>query len=162
MFAPLRPAANCEMWQVDTWSFQRLTFAIGLQRRLRAVKRHRIPSFGQHPIFSRVLSLLLLGFVVYGTTIAAAHRHGTVLDTDSGRTSAVSQPSGTSTLNGGQFGCNECVLCQLHQYSSTALIPIRTGITQLNTRSELRNPEPIFVQSLTKTPQKGRAPPFTS
>lgn len=128
----------------------------------RTVTRNGISSLGQHPAFSRVLSLLLLGFVVYGTTIAAAHRHGTVLDTDSGHTSAVSQPNGTSTLNGGQFGCNECVLCQLHQYSSTALIPIRTGNTQPNTCSELSNPEPSFVQSLTKTPQKGRAPPFTS
>lgn len=127
------------------------------------VTSNRIFSFGQHPGFSRVLSLLLLGFVVYGTTIAAAHRHGKVFDANSsGLTASVSQPNGTSSLNGGQIGCNECVLCQFHQYSSTALITIRTGITELNTRSELPDLEPIVAQSIANTPQKGRAPPFTS
>lgn len=123
---------------------------------------NRIPSFGQHAAFSRVLSLLLLGFVVYGTTIGAAHRHGTVLDTDSSRTSSVSQPNGTSTLNGGQLGCNECVLCQFHQYSSTALITIRADSSEVQTCLELLQPEPISLKSQTSTPQKGRAPPLAN
>jgi hypothetical protein len=112
-------------------------------------------------MFSRVLSLLLLGFVVYGTTIAAAHRHGRIVNTDSSLTKSISQPNGTSSLNG-QRGCNECALCQLHLYSSTALITIRAGVAPLSTRIEHQNPEPTVFKSSVTTPKKGRAPPLAN
>ena len=127
------------------------------------VTRIRISSFGQHPGFSRALSLLLLVFVVYGTTIAAAHGHGRVLDaTSNDLTASVSQPNSTSSLNGGQLGCSECVLCQFHQYSATALITIRAESSQGQTRIELLQPEPVSLKSQTSTPQKGRAPPLAN
>lgn len=119
-------------------------------------------SFGRHASFSRALSLLLLVFVLYGTTIAAAHRHGRILNAEGGSAASVSQPNNSSTLNGGQLGCNQCALCQFHQHSSTALITIRISTTELNTHLEPTDAESIALKSETNAPQQGRAPPLAN
>lgn len=146
----------------DIRSYGRLPFAPNSSPNRGTVTRMPHFSLGRHASFSRALSLLLLVFVLYGTTVAAAHRHGRILDAESGSATSVSQPNNSSTLNGGQLGCNECALCQFHRHSSTALITIRISTAELNTHLETQDAGPIALKSQTNAPQQGRAPPFTS
>ncbi|MGH9960912.1 MAG: hypothetical protein ACREBC_27980, partial [Pyrinomonadaceae bacterium] len=95
------------------------------------------PSFDRHRPLRRALSSLLLIFVVCGTTIEAAHRHGKILNGESSELSAsFSQTSGSSNVAGGQFGCHECALCQLHKNLAAAIITARTASSPLNALSE--------------------------
>ena len=76
-----------------------------------------------HGVYSRVLSLVLLAFVFYGTTVEATHRHGRILtSTTATSASGSDSPSGFA---GNLSGCNDCLICQLHLSFSTAVINIR-------------------------------------
>src|SRR5690349_241113 len=74
--------------------------------------------------FSRWLGVLLIAFILYGTTVEAAHRHGRVLSNKSDATS-VTHSETPGNLKSSQSGCGDCLICQLHQHVSTTLIALR-------------------------------------
>src|SRR4030095_2553540 len=111
--------------------------------------------------FARALTVLLLALIVHGTTVEAVHRHGNVSNA-SALTSSVSDSGSAKTQGGKLVGCNDCLICQLHQNFSASLINIRSGITPLRVSVRYLESAPLTVQSQTNTPQTGRAPPQVS
>jgi len=112
--------------------------------------------------FTRWLSLSLVVFILYGTTVEAAHRHGRVLPT---RTSAAShvdnEPTPDSSTN--RTGCNDCLICQLHQNFSTTAIALRLkhdAPTQAPQCVVIVAPEDLRSRII--GPVTGRAPPQAS
>jgi hypothetical protein len=108
-----------------------------------------------------VLSLLLLGFIVYGTTVEAAHTHGML---------PVSSVAGASSFSGAGtdvketttlLGCGECLICQLHQNFSATLISDPPSIGHTSFGSHVVNSTTVRVHSQTTTPRTGRAPPLS-
>lgn len=130
----------------------------------RAVKTKHYPaSANQHNRIRRVLSFLLLALVLYGTTIQAVHRHGSVIVGDNSSATSVleySRPDANSSATPG--GCDDCLICQLHQSFSATLV----------THRRFDSPAPQLVlfsaqdiedfSSFVSTTKTGRAPPFTS
>jgi len=115
-----------------------------------------------HGGISRLLSLLLLGFIVYGTTVEAAHTHGGMLTANSvAGTANFSGPGtdvkATTTL----LGCGECLICQLHQNFSATLISVPPSIGLTSLGSRFVNSTTLPVHSQTTTPRTGRAPPLS-
>jgi len=120
-----------------------------------------ISPFKLRSAFSRGVGLLLIAFVFYGTTADAAHRHGRVLPSGSDVTSLTpsdqtANPAGTST------GCNDCLICQLHQNLNTTLISYR--LVDSPERSQLTAPVSVARDVLchAASATAGRAPPFIS
>ena len=110
--------------------------------------------------FSRWLSLLLVVFIFYGTTVEAAHRHGGILPTSSGAASRVENEQ-TQNLTS-KTGCSDCLICQLHQNFTTTLISLR--LTNEPTPAPQRV-EIVVARDLRSQivgPSPGRAPPFIS
>ena len=109
--------------------------------------------------FARWLSLLLVVFILYGTTVEAAHRHGLVISATTSTASHVdNEPA--QNLNINKTGCNDCLICQLHQNFATSLIVLR-----LKHDPPTRIPQPVTTvvsQDLLSQiirPLAGRAPP---
>jgi hypothetical protein len=116
-----------------------------------------------HGAFARVLSVLLLGFIVYGTTIEAAHTHGSVLGLrNPARTGSLSDPKTEINQNGSLNACSDCLICQLHQQFSTTLTSVPPSISASTLRSRFLSPNAVPVPSQTSTPRTGRAPPQNS
>jgi hypothetical protein len=111
--------------------------------------------------FSRWLGLLLIAFILYGTTVEAAHRHGRVL-TDNSDVASLTSSEKTANTTGSQTGCGDCLICQLHQNFSTTLIALRLNdppIVILQGTSAVVTPD---LLSRIISPLAGRAPPFIS
>jgi hypothetical protein len=108
--------------------------------------------------FSRGLGLLLVLFVFYGTTIEAAHRHGRISPIPTQATSSVENDSGSGISNT-KPGCNDCLICQLHQNFSATAISIKPIAEQKTRVTHARRSEPISISSLAAIPSPGRAPP---
>jgi len=112
--------------------------------------------------FTRWLSLLLVVFILYGTTVEAAHRHGRTLPSTASVAAHFDnqQPQNLST---NKTGCNDCLICQLHQNLTTTLIALR-----LKQESQPKAPQPATavapedLLSQVIRPQAGRAPPETN
>lgn len=117
----------------------------------------------QHASFSRALSILLLILIVYGTTVEAAHRHGRIL-VPGAQTSGTSManPADAGNVLGGQVGCSDCLICQLHQNFSTALITFRESSSTPGLRTQLFSFTSTTFLSPTNAPTSGRAPPQAS
>ena len=114
-------------------------------------------------VFARTLSLLLLGFIVYGTTIEAAHTHGNLADrTNAVASSSFSDPATQTKTNNNLLGCGDCLICQLHQYFSATLVSVPPSIVSSSLRSRIFNLTAVSVHSQTATPRTGRAPPQAS
>ena len=114
-----------------------------------------------HARFSRWLGLLLIAFILYETTVEAAHRHGRVLTEKSDVTSlGHSQESGN--LTGAQTGCGDCLICQLHQNFSTTLISFRLTDPPVRILCETTAVAAPDLLSQITSPLSGRAPPFIS
>ena len=111
--------------------------------------------------FSRGLSLLLVVFIFYGTTVEAAHRHNRIARSAPDATSHVDNEP-TKNLNTSKTGCSDCLICQLHQNFSTTLIALRLldPPAQAPHRVEIIVPRDLLSQSV--GPAAGRAPPFIS
>ena len=107
---------------------------------------------------SRAVGLLLVLFIFYGTTVEAAHRHGRVPSCNSQSASLVETGTSDGSV-GTKAGCNDCLICQLHQNFSATLISVRPNSSALTVRNHLRRLDPISVHSRVNTPQSGRAPP---
>jgi hypothetical protein len=112
--------------------------------------------------FTRWLSLLLVVFILYGTTVEAAHRHGRTLLSTSSAAAHFDQEQ-TQNRSTSQTGCNDCLICQLHQNFSTTAITLRLKHdpqTQAPRRVTTVTPEGLRSQII--RPQAGRAPPETN
>jgi hypothetical protein len=111
--------------------------------------------------FSRWLGLWLIAFILYGTTVEAAHRHGRVLTENSDVTSLRHSPE-PGNLTGAQTGCGDCLICQLHQNFSTTLIAFR--LIDPPVRILYRTTAVVAPDLLSQitSPLSGRAPPFIS
>lgn len=118
---------------------------------------------GPHALFSRVLSFVLLSFIIWGTTVEAAHKHGGPSDAgQSAQENSIAEP-GTKTANhGGLAGYNDCLICQLHQDFSTSLILERDGSAPARTRLEISLANSVSPTNQVNAPTSGRAPPLTS
>ena len=112
--------------------------------------------------FTRVLSVLLLSFIVYGTTVEAAHKHGNpVRGRDLAASAAVSD-FGSGTIRSTNFsGCGDCLICQLHLQFSTTLISKPPTVVPSSVRSRIFNLTAVSVASQTNAPRRGRAPPIS-
>jgi len=108
--------------------------------------------------FSRALALLLIVFILYGTSVEAAHRHGRILPSDNSAASII-DPVLANNPAGGPIGCSDCLICQLHQNISTTLITFRQTDAPVHVRTQFSNTTLVGCHSKISTPQKGRAPP---
>jgi hypothetical protein len=115
----------------------------------------------KHSVLARALSLLLLGFIVYGTTVEAAHTHGSLTAANIAG-SSFSNPASETKANRNLLSCNDCLICQLHQHFSATLmsVPPSNGPSALGSR--LSSLTTVSVHSQTSTPRTGRAPPQAS
>src|SRR4030095_15996099 len=75
--------------------------------------------------FARVLSFVLLGFIFYGTTVEAVHTHGKLAQTSNVADARnVSVPTSETEASTKLLGCGDCLICQLHQHSSTGTVSV--------------------------------------
>src|SRR5436189_2358353 len=107
---------------------------------------------------SRTVGLLLTLFILYGTTVEAAHKHGRVFIPSNGA-AAVSGTNTTESTAGTKTGCNDCLICQLHQNFSASLVSVRPNATASGISLIVLSLDPLSIQSRINTPQSGRAPP---
>ena len=114
-----------------------------------------------HRGFSRVLSLLLLGFIVYGTTVKAAHTHGMLTPNSVVAASNFSDPATDLKETNTLLGCGECLICQLQQNFSATLISVPPSIGHTPLGSRFVNSTTVLAHSQTTTPRTGRAPPLS-
>jgi hypothetical protein len=130
---------------------------------LKNVNRRPHPKVARsHAAFTRVLSFLLLGFIVYGTTVEAAHRHGNLVrGSGISGTASVSSHGSRTTRTTNLSGCGDCLICQLHQYFSTTLISRPPTVVPASLTSRIFNLTAVSVVSETSFPRRGRAPPFS-
>lgn len=112
----------------------------------------------QIPAISRAIGLLLVVFILYGTTVEAAHKHSRVL-TSTAETASVATPGTTDTSMDSKAGCHDCLLCQLHQNFSATLISFRPATGASDKTPIARGFDPISILSRINTPRSGRAPP---
>jgi hypothetical protein len=112
--------------------------------------------------FPRALSLVLLVFIICGTTVEAAHNHGNLPGSNKVTSTANFSDQGTeSTLGTSSPGCSDCLICQLHQNFSSTVISVPPSIGLSTHSFRTFNLTTVSVHSQTATPQRGRAPPFT-
>lgn len=120
-------------------------------------------TFSQRSSFSRALSLLLLVFIVYGTTVEAAHRHGGIVTaSNSVNTTSLANSGNSKALRLNLIGCGDCLICQLHQHFSTTLLSTRSGLAPARFRTEYSETASVASQSQINAPRTGRAPPRPS
>src|SRR4030095_1438347 len=106
--------------------------------------------------FSRALGVLLILFILCGTTVEAVHRHGGVVSSNSSATSLVDEGQTKSTTNG-KASCSDCLICQLHQNFSTTLISVRPNTDSLTQQVISSGVDPVVVRSISQEPKSGRA-----
>jgi hypothetical protein len=112
----------------------------------------------QRANLKRVIVLLLLIFIVYGTTVEAAHRHGRVVPATHNAV-AFEQTGSTSTNTTTRPGCSDCLICQLHQNFSATLISVKPIAEPLVRETYIPQSGPVSISSTTHSPESGRAPP---
>lgn len=109
---------------------------------------------------TRWLGLSLVVFILYGTTVEAAHRHNRILP---GNGAATLVDSGkTSSPVSGKTGCSDCLICQLHQNLSNTLLVFRLVDPPKQVRIRMPAAFPPDVVSPLAGPTAGRAPPSIS
>jgi len=109
--------------------------------------------------FARCLSLLLVVFILYGTTVEAAHCHGRLIPAPTSTASHVDNEQ-SKDLTNNKNGCNDCLICQLHQNFATTLIALRLKHeppAQAPQRVATAVPEDLLSRII--SPVAGRAPP---
>lgn len=112
----------------------------------------------QNAKLKRVIGLLLLIFIVYGTTVEAAHRHGRVTPAVQNAV-AFEQTGNTRTTPKTQPGCSDCLICQLHQNFSATLISVKPFTESFVRQTYTPQLDPVSIRSITNSTQSGRAPP---
>jgi hypothetical protein len=126
-------------------------------------RRRQSRSSSLRTSLARLLASSLLLFILYSTTLEAAHKHGRFLKTEGSEQSlSVSNPRTPSNVASQQFGCSECLICQLQKSFSATVVTARSVSSGPNSPPDLLITAAITFKSHTNAPQKGRAPPFTS
>lgn len=115
----------------------------------------------QSATFSRWLGVLLVVFILYGTTVEAAHRHGRLLPAQAGATAQLDNEQ-SQNLSTTQTGCSDCLICQLHQSFSTTLIALRQDDPPAQQPQRFVSAVPQDLISQITSPIAGRAPPSVS
>ena len=115
----------------------------------------------QSATFSRWLGVLLVVFILYGTTVEAAHRHGRVLPAQAGSTAQLDNEQ-AQNLSTTQTGCSDCLICQLHQNFSATLIALRQDDPPVQQPQRYASAVPLDLISQITSPSAGRAPPSLS
>lgn len=111
---------------------------------------------------TRWLSLFLVAFILYGTTVEAAHRHGLVSSATSSATAQFDNEQ-TKNLSTNKTDCSDCLICQLHlNFSATAIaLRLKQDVpTQAPQRVVTVVTEDLLSQII--SPLAGRAPPQAS
>jgi hypothetical protein len=130
---------------------------------LKKMTRERYSNSVRQPrAFARVLSFLLLGFIVYGTTIEAAHRHSALRASESSHSTSLSNTGTRDALTGGLTGCSDCLICQLHQDFSQEAVAGRQHNPPTKLQVRFSQAHPSTFRSQINAPRSGRAPPFIS
>lgn len=111
--------------------------------------------------FSRWIGVLLVVLIFYGTTVEAAHRHGRVLNVQSGAASQLDSPQ-SQNLSTNKTGCSDCLICQLHQSFSTTLIALRLNDPPVQPAQRFVSEVPRDLIAEIISPLAGRAPPSIS
>jgi hypothetical protein len=62
----------------------------------------------------------------------------------------------------GVIGCNDCLICQLHQNFSATLITLRPRSSPPLLRDNFSDTTSVSFRSQTDTPATGRAPPLAN
>jgi len=57
---------------------------------------------------ARTLGLLLIAFILYGTTVEVVHRHGRIPEPSAG-VSSVTDPATADTSSRSRIGCHDCL-----------------------------------------------------
>jgi hypothetical protein len=121
-----------------------------------------ISAFQNHRAsLKRWLGLSLVIFILYGTTVEAAHRHGRILPSRGSATSLTGSEQ-TSTPLASKSACSDCLICQLHQNFNTTLIAFRIADPPKQVRVNLTAAIPLDVLSQVTGSTAGRAPPAIS
>jgi len=107
----------------------------------------------------RGLGLLLVIFILFGTTVEAAHRHGVAAAQSNSVASVTNPNSGASSTSKAKPGCSDCLLCQLHQNLSATLISIKLTAAPLVRVTHAHKFDPVSISSTPYSLQSGRAPP---
>lgn len=115
----------------------------------------------QGATFSRWLNLLLVVFILYGTTVEAAHRHGRRVPAENGATAQFDSEH-SKNLGTAKSGCNDCLICQLHQNFNTTLIALRLDDPPVQVPQRVVSVVPQDLLSQITSPLAGRAPPSIS
>ena len=115
----------------------------------------------QGATFSRWLNLLLVVFILYGTTVEAAHRHGLILPAYASANAQLDNEH-DKNLGNAKTGCNDCLICQLHQNFTTTLIALRLDDPPVRLPQLIVTLVPQDLLSQIITPAAGRAPPSIS
>jgi hypothetical protein len=116
----------------------------------------------QHSAVARVVAGLLLVFVLYGTTIEAAHRHGRVFKSDQTQATSVSAKENAKGSASSFKSCAECLICQLHQNFSTSLVNTRFKDSPPAIRIEISQPTTAGWETRSVTTPTGRGPPLAN
>ena len=112
--------------------------------------------------FPRALSILLLAFIICGTTVEAAHNHGNLAGSNKATVAAhFSDPATDGKLGTSSPGCTDCLICQLHQNFSATVISVPPSIGPSADGFHIFDLTTVSIHSQTATPQRGRAPPFS-
>ena len=109
---------------------------------------------------TRWVGLLLAVFILYGTTVEAAHRHGRLVPSN-GAASLVNSDQ-TDSLFSTKSGCSDCLTCQLHQNFNTTLVAFRLVDPPKQVRISTPDAIPTDTLSPLIGPTAGRAPPSIS
>ena len=112
--------------------------------------------------FPRALSILLLAFIICGTTVEAAHNHGNLAESNKVTATHFSDPATESKAGTSSPGCSECLICQLHQHFSATVLAVPPSIIPASIRSRFFDFTTVSVHSQISRPRAGRAPPQIS
>ena len=107
----------------------------------------------------RGLGLLLVVFILYGTTVEAAHRHGLATPQLNSAASLTNPNAGGSGTFSTKPGCHDCLICQLHQNFSATVISVKLNTAPLARVTHAQSFAPVSIRSIASSPQSGRAPP---
>ena len=131
--------------------------------RKKVTRYRKLNSGSRHHAFTRVVSLLLFGFIFYGTIVEAAHTHGSVATANAvARASNFSDPATKTKASNTLLGCSDCLICQLHQNFSATLISVPPSSGPSSAGSKSFYLTTVSVHSQTSRPRAGRAPPLIS
>jgi hypothetical protein len=113
--------------------------------------------------FPRALSILLLAFIICGTTVEAAHNHGNLAGLNKATSAGhFSDPATEESANTGSLNCSDCLICQLHQNFSAAVLSVTPNLAPLVITARFSHFHSLQASSQTNVTRTGRAPPKTS